>query len=83
MKNKMEDLRNHRFATLEALQDEDNPMDINRANTVAEVAGKLIDTAKVEVEFIKEVGAGGATGFIPVDEISGNVLPFTSGRRTE
>ena len=32
MKNKIDDLRNHLFATLEALQDEDNPMELERAN---------------------------------------------------
>lgn len=79
MKNKMEDLRNHLFATLEALQDEDNPMDTNRARTIAEVAGKLIDSAKVEVEFLKEMGGSG-TGFIPVDEHR-HALTFTPGRK--
>ncbi|MEN8720088.1 MAG: hypothetical protein ABF296_07495 [Oceanococcaceae bacterium] len=68
MKNKMEDLRNHLFATLEALQDPDNPMDTDRAKTVAEVAGKLIDSAKVEVEFLKHVGGGEGTGFIPLEQ---------------
>ena len=31
MKNKIEDLRNHLFATLEALSDKENPMEIERA----------------------------------------------------
>ena len=53
----MDDLRNHLFATLEALQDEENPMDIARARAISEVAGKLIDSAKVEVEFIRATDA--------------------------
>lgn len=56
MKNGIDDLRNHLFATLEALQDEDKPMDLDRAKTVAEVAQTLINAAKVEVEFIKNSG---------------------------
>lgn len=56
MKNKMEDLRNHLFATLEALQDTDKPMEIERAKAVAEVAGKLIESAKVEVQFMQVTG---------------------------
>jgi len=41
MKNKIEDLRDHLFATLEALQDKDQPMDISRAKAIADV-GKVI-----------------------------------------
>lgn len=64
MKNKIEDLRNHLFATLEALQDDEKPMDIDRAKAVAIVADKLIQSAKVEVDFINATGASGS-GFIP------------------
>lgn len=56
MKNGIDDLRNHLFATLEALQDEDKPMDLDRAKAVAEVAQTLINMAKVEVEFAKTTG---------------------------
>lgn len=64
-RNKIEDLRNHLFATLEALLDEENPMDIDRAKAVAHVSSKIIDTAKVEVQYIKSIGGEG-TGFLPV-----------------
>lgn len=63
MRNKIEDLRNHLFATLEALQDEERPMDLDRARAIADVAQTLINSAKVEVEFIREVGGTGS-GFI-------------------
>lgn len=36
MKNRMVDLRNHLFATLEALQDEDKPMELDRAKAIAD-----------------------------------------------
>jgi len=56
MKNKMQDLRDHLFAELERLGSEDKPpqaADLARAKAISEVAGKLIDTARVEVEFHK------------------------------
>jgi hypothetical protein len=67
MKNKIEDLRNHLFATLEALQDPENPMEIGRAKAVAEVAQVLINSAKVEVEFLRATDSLKGTGFIPED----------------
>jgi len=62
--NDIETLRNHLFATLADLRAKENPMDIERARAVAEVAGKIIETAKVEVQAMKEIGGRG-TGFIP------------------
>ncbi len=65
MKNKMTDLRDHLFATLEALQDQDKPMDIERAKAIADVAKVLVDSAKVEVMFINAMdGDVKSTGFI-------------------
>lgn len=65
MNNKMTDLRNHLFATLEALQDKTEPMDIDRAKAIAEVGKVLVDSAKVEVLYLKVMdGDGKSTGFI-------------------
>lgn len=66
MKNSMADLRNHLFETLEALKDEEKPMEIQRALAVAEVADRLIETAKVEVAFIKATDASGENAFAAV-----------------
>jgi hypothetical protein len=63
MQNKIEDLRNHLFATLEALRDEEKPMEIERAKAVAQVAQVIVDSAKVENDFIKATGSTGS-GFI-------------------
>lgn len=68
MKNKIEDLRNHLFATLEALNDPDKPMDLDRAKTVAEVAQVVVNTAMVEVNFLKVTGAIGSSGFIALKQ---------------
>ncbi len=65
MKNKIEDLRNHLFETLEALKDDEKPMDVDRARAVAEVANVIVESAKVEVSFLKTTGALQSTGFLP------------------
>lgn len=68
MKNKIDDLRNHLFATMEALQDKDEPMPLDRARAIAEVAQVVVNSAKVEVEFLKVMNdgpTGKGSGFIP------------------
>jgi len=52
----MTDLRDHLFATLEALQDKDAPMDIERAKAIAGVAQVLINSAKIEVDLVNTIG---------------------------
>lgn len=42
--------------TLADLRNRENPMDIERAKAVATVAGVLIETAKVENEYLKITG---------------------------
>lgn len=64
MKNKMEDLRNHLFVTLEALLDKDKPLEIDRAAAIAKTAQVIVNSAKVEVDYLKIAGGKG-TGFIP------------------
>lgn len=68
MKNKIDDLRNHLFATLEALQDKEKPMDLDRAKTIATVAQTVINLAKVECDYIELTGQKGS-GFIPYEEV--------------
>jgi hypothetical protein len=65
-KNKIADLRDHLFETLEALRDETKPMELDRAKAIADVARVIVDSARVEVKFIQVTGAdGSATGFLP------------------
>jgi hypothetical protein len=65
----MTDLRNHLFEVMESLKDEDKPMDLARARTVVEVAQALIDTAKVEVEFLKAIDSSEATSFFDMQRV--------------
>jgi hypothetical protein len=71
MKNRIEDLRNHLFATLEALQDDKNPMPLDRAKAISDVSQTIINSAKVEVDFLNAVGGAAASGFFPGDELPG------------
>lgn len=55
-RNKLKDLRDHLFETLEALKDPDKPMDLERARTISGVAQVIINSAKVEVDLVKAIG---------------------------
>jgi hypothetical protein len=59
-KNKITDLRDHLFETLEALKDPDKPMELQRAHAIAEVAQAIINSAKVEVDLVKAVSGSRA-----------------------
>lgn len=63
--NNLESLREHLFATLTALSDPDNPMDLDRAKTIAEVAREVTASAKAEVDFIRATGQNTTTPFFP------------------
>lgn len=67
MKNKITDLRNHLFEALEALKDPEKPMDLERAKVIADVAQVIVNSAKVEVDFIRAVEAAEDTGFMEVE----------------
>jgi|GEM_PF-607542 len=56
-KNKISDLRDHLFETLEALKDPDKPMELERARVISDVAQTIINSAKVEVDLVKAVNA--------------------------
>lgn len=64
MSNTIADLREHLFATLRDLRRKDDPMEIDRARAVSEVAQTIINTAKVEVDHMRVAGGTGS-GFIP------------------
>lgn len=50
-------LREHLMQTLASLRDRDNPMEPDRARAIGQVASVLIDSARVEVDYIKATGA--------------------------
>jgi hypothetical protein len=70
-KDKIQDLRHHLFETIEMLKDGD--IEIDKAKAISEVAQVIINSAKVEVQFLKEMGSNRHTGFIQLenkDELS-------------
>ena len=58
------DMREHLMQTLASLRDRENPMDVDRARAVAQVASVLVDSAKVEVDYIKATGSTSDSLFI-------------------
>lgn len=66
--NSMGGVRSELMATLRALRDRANPMDLDRAKTVATVASVLVDTAKVEVDYLKVTGQN-FSGFLNEPEL--------------
>ncbi len=64
MKNKISDLRNHLFSVLEELTDPDSTYDIAKAKVVADIAQVVVNSAKIENDFIRITGASHGTGFI-------------------
>lgn len=70
-KNKIEDLRNHLFETIEALRNKENPMELARAREIANVAKVIVTSAKVEVDHLRVTGALQATDFFPIDADEG------------
>lgn len=56
-------LRTRLFDTLDALQNKDNPMEIERAKAVSDIAQVIINSAKVEVDYARATG-GRTTAFI-------------------
>ena len=59
-------LRDTLFETLRALGNKENPMDIDRAKAINDVAQTIINSAKVEVDAMRMIGITG-TDFIPAN----------------
>jgi hypothetical protein len=64
-RNKIEDLRDHLFEIIEMLKE--NDMGLDKAKAIADIAQVIVNSAKVEVDFIKVVHGNGS-GFIPLDK---------------
>lgn len=47
------ELRRHLMGTLADLRNRENPMEPHRARAVADVASVIVETAKVEVEYLR------------------------------
>ena len=60
-RNKLSDLRDHMFAALERLEDEELTTDqikneIENAKSIAMVGSVIINSAKIEIDYLKATG---------------------------
>lgn len=55
----IDDLRTTLFAALQGVKD--GTLDLDKARTINEIGKSIIDTAKVEVEYLKATGGGEST----------------------
>jgi len=70
------DLRNHLFETLESLKDKEEPMALDRAKAIAAVAQVVINSAKVEVDYLRLNKNISGSGFLGEEKaIEGPNLP--------
>lgn len=74
-------LRAHLFGTLEALRDKDNPMDLDRARAVCNVAKEITDTARAETDFHRATGIDINSNFI--EALPAPSLESTSARTSD
>lgn len=79
--NDMSELRKIMFDTLRGLADKEAPMEIERAKAICDAGQVLINTAKVECDFIR-VRGGRGTGFIADGERGQDALTETTETRT-
>jgi hypothetical protein len=65
MPNDINELRAHLFDTIRGLKSKEAPLDVARAQAIANVAKVMVESAKVEVQFLKVTGALKSTNFLP------------------
>lgn len=69
-RDKIQDLRHHLFETIEMLKDKE--IDIATAKAIAEVSQVIVNTAKVEIQFIRATESNKDTGFIQLSSQKNN-----------
>lgn len=74
-------MREHLMATLASLRDRDHPMEPDRARAVAQVASVLVDSARVEVDYLKASGQN-RTAFLE-QPISADTLRLDASAQTK
>lgn len=68
MANNINELRAHLFETIASLKDKSNPMEIDRAKAISDVAQVIINSAKAEVDYIKATGGVVESEFLSATE---------------
>lgn len=80
--NDITKLRNVLFETLDALRNKENPLEIERAKMINETAQTIINSAKVEVDFVRATGNATTTKFLdaPKPAPEGQATPGDGGK---
>jgi len=68
MSKNIEDLREALFAALAEARDTSKDLDIQRARATCEIAARITDTARLEVDFMRVTGNKRGSGFVPIQE---------------
>lgn len=63
MSKNLDDLRATLFATIEAVRS--GSMELDKARTINDIGKTIVDTAKVEVDYIRAVDGDAKSSFIP------------------
>ena len=71
----IDELRNELLATLRDLRNRETPMEPDRARAVAQVASVLVDSARVEVQYL-EATQGNSSAFLARPSTSGETPPL-------
>lgn len=80
MSHTIEDLRDRLFAALDGLADKKQPLEIDRAKAIADVARVIVDSAKAEIQLLHATGAKHVgSDFIPLPEASDEPRRLTAG----
>jgi hypothetical protein len=74
----IDDVRAHLFAVLDGLADEEKPMELDRAKAICDAAQTIINSAKVEVDFLKMGGHSSSEFIGPAKQLP----PGVTGVRT-
>ena len=61
-------LREHLMGTLADLRNKDNPMEPDRARAIAQVSSVLVDTARVEIDYLRATNQD-RSDFMERDEV--------------
>ena len=82
MANDINTLRDALFETLRGLRDRENPIETERARAINETAQTIINSAKLEIDYMRVAGAGRGTDFIPAIPAPAESQQRESGGRT-
>lgn len=77
MSHDITELRKHLFATLTGVKD--GSIDLDKARAVNEIGKTLVDTAKVEVDYLRATG-GGESAFLDTAIGNENLPEGITGR---